>query len=129
MTIPPSYSYDISDDRFTVPYSQGSSQHLSNFAHLVCDGYLPCRTESRYTKHPVAFFRLSRSEIVFPRHFRGPRGFDVTIPHLETVFSFCLSGYEEFPRLEELSLNGYGFRGGEDEWEHWRNQLQWSKLM
>lgn len=49
-----------------------------------------------------------------------------TIPRFRNVYSFQFSGDEIFPPLEELSLSGH--RLSEEEWEHWRKGLQWSKL-
>ncbi|KAI0097350.1 hypothetical protein GGR51DRAFT_469999 [Nemania sp. FL0031] len=50
----------------------------------------------------------------------------ITMPHPDTVYSFQLSGDEKFPSLVELSLDGYSLSG--DEWEHWAERFQWSKL-
>ncbi|KAL5334667.1 hypothetical protein BJX70DRAFT_351092 [Aspergillus crustosus] len=49
------------------------------------------------------------------------------IPHFPQILSFQLTGKEVFPPLEELSLDGY--RMGDDEWVHWHDRFQWSRLL
>lgn len=57
----------------------------------------------------------------------GGYGGCVVYRHIyDRVDAFQFSGDETFPPLEELSLSGYRLR--EDEWEHWQELLQWSKL-
>lgn len=42
--------------------------------------------------------------------------------------SFQFTGNEVFPPIESLSLDGYGNRMRDDEWTHWRDRFDWSKL-
>ncbi|KAL2820114.1 hypothetical protein BJX63DRAFT_338614 [Aspergillus granulosus] len=50
----------------------------------------------------------------------------VSSPRYPITTSFRLTGTETFPPIEDLSLNGY--RMGDDEWAHWRDRFDWSKL-
>jgi hypothetical protein len=49
----------------------------------------------------------------------------ITLRH-PLLRSFRLTGEETFPPLESLSLDGYNMES--DEWDHWRDGLDWSKL-
>ncbi|KAB5513566.1 hypothetical protein GE09DRAFT_1295011 [Coniochaeta sp. 2T2.1] len=44
----------------------------------------------------------------------------------EMVFSFELTGEETFPPLESLSFDGYDME--KEEWAHWQDKLDWSKM-
>ncbi|KAL3492438.1 hypothetical protein BJX62DRAFT_109393 [Aspergillus germanicus] len=52
----------------------------------------------------------------------------VSSPRYPVTTSFQFSGNEVFPPIEELSLDGYGNRMSDDEWTHWRDRFDWSKL-
>jgi hypothetical protein len=52
----------------------------------------------------------------------------VSLPQYPVTTSFQFTGNEVFPPIEELSLDGYGNRMRDDEWAHWRDRFDWSKL-
>ncbi|KAL2784457.1 hypothetical protein BJX66DRAFT_85355 [Aspergillus keveii] len=52
----------------------------------------------------------------------------VSLPQYPVTTSFQFTGNEVFPLIEELSLDGYGNRMRDDEWAHWRERFDWSKL-
>ncbi|KAL2827445.1 hypothetical protein BJY01DRAFT_229112 [Aspergillus pseudoustus] len=47
-------------------------------------------------------------------------------PRYPITTSFQFSGTEVFPPIEELLLDGY--RISDDEWPHWRDRFEWSRL-
>ncbi|KAL3440271.1 hypothetical protein BJX65DRAFT_35452 [Aspergillus insuetus] len=55
-------------------------------------------------------------------------GCGVSLLQYPVTTSFQFTGSEVFPPIEELSLDGYGKRMSDDEWTHWRDRFDWSKL-
>ncbi|GKZ36763.1 hypothetical protein AbraIFM66950_007960 [Aspergillus brasiliensis] len=51
----------------------------------------------------------------------------IRIPMYSVVTAFQLTGEEIFPPLEHLSLDGYLL--DDQQWNHWRDGLQWDKLV
>ncbi|KAH8697537.1 hypothetical protein BGW36DRAFT_461495 [Talaromyces proteolyticus] len=50
----------------------------------------------------------------------------LNFPSFDTIRTFQLAGYENFPLIEELSLDAYAME--DDEWIHWKDRFSWSKL-
>jgi hypothetical protein len=50
----------------------------------------------------------------------------IVMPRFGVIQTFQLTGEETFPPIKELKLNGY--RMNDDEWKHWRDRFNWSKL-